>query len=200
MKATLLFVALSTLCIECAVCFQPSFWNFKPSCSALTAKSLHSNYHSAEDKPLNLGQLRANFVSENKEAPALDSGCGNDGNGLNGGRGWFFGNWGGSNHGGRGGFIGGRWGLIPAAWAFDAAPRVYNSSVVESDTGIKYPPKILVEGGDKSGLVLIGGIYPVFCLCIYAADKYTIYIDDILTLYSCTEFVVLLPCTNRITH
>lgn len=81
-----------------------------------------------------------------------------DGNGVNGGRGWFFGKWGGSNdNGGRGGYIDGRWGIIPAAWAFDAVPRVFNSTVVEADTGIKFPPTIALNKGDKTGLQLLGG-------------------------------------------
>ncbi len=87
---------------------------------------------------------------------SVDMGTGGNGNGQNGGRGWF-GRWGGD--GKQGGFSDGKWALIAAAWADSAAPRTGNRTVIESETGIKFPLSILLTG-DKSPLRFLGGESP----------------------------------------
>ncbi len=97
--------------------------------------------------------------ANNNDSPALDSdsGSGRDGNGANGGRGWFFGRWSENGNGDQGGFRHGKWGIIAAAWADGPVPRIFNSTVIESDTGIKFPSTIYQNNGDKTGLQLLGG-------------------------------------------
>jgi hypothetical protein len=141
----------ATFCVDHALCFQPLVQH--PRSAALIKAA------NAEQKISPRCDSWLSSVINSKDISSLDSdsGSGRDGKGPNGGRGWFFGKWGENGNGGRGGFSDGRWGIIPAAWAFDPVPRIFNSTVIEADTGIKFPATIVLNSGDQTGLQLLGG-------------------------------------------
>lgn len=76
---------------------------------------------------------------------------------------------GGSFKGGNGGNWGGRWGdggqggggprgrFNGLAFAANDGPRITNKTVVEGDTGVKFPPGLLLEQEDKNTVRFIGG-------------------------------------------
>ncbi len=160
--ALLGLVVIGSFSVDFAFGFQPLLGNIRVP---ITNKG-NSVSNCAHVKKISTGpqtepltQSHLPKSAANNDSPALDSdgGSGRDGNGLNGGRGWFFGRWGGNGNGDQGGFRDGRWGIIAAAWADGSVPRIFNSTVIESDTGIKFPSTIYQSSGDKTGLQLLGG-------------------------------------------
>jgi hypothetical protein len=161
--ALLCLVIIGSFPVDFAFGFQPVLRNFRVPITNrgyAGSNSAHVKRKSTGLQTTHLTQSQLLKSATDVDSPALDSdgGSGRDGNGLNGGRGWFFGRWGGSGNGDQGGFRDGRWGIIAAAWADGAVPRVFNSTVVESDTGIKFPSTIFQNNGDKTGLQLLGGM------------------------------------------
>ncbi len=160
--ALLGMIIIGSFYVDHAFGFQPLLQNVRvPFSNNGNAGSNCAHVTRKLTGPQTMRQTQCHLLENaaNNDLPALDSdsGSGRDGNGINGGRGWFFGRWGGNGNGGQGGFRDGRWGIIAAAWADGAVPRIFNSTAVESDTGIKFPSTIFQANGDKTGLQLLGG-------------------------------------------
>lgn len=82
----------------------------------------------------------------------------------------------GSFRGGNGGGWNGRWGdggqggdgqkgrFNGLAFAANDGPRMTNKTVVESDTGVKFPPGLLLDPQDKNTVRFLGGGCPMSAL------------------------------------
>lgn len=157
--ALLGLVIIGSISVDYAFGFQPLLRNVQVPITNRGNSNSNCGYKiSTGLQTTHLTQSNLLKRATDNDSPTLDSdgGSGRDGNGLNGGRGWFFGRWGGNGNGDQGGFRDGRWGIVAAAWADGAVPRIFNSTVIEADTGIKFPSTIFQNKGDKTGLQLLG--------------------------------------------